>query len=112
MTNDEARRWFESGLTDDQLILMIQELMSIKMAAGHRFGVATAGADWVERFLAKVNDLQDANGERMVLARQIEAAMLTMKNRLRCRPCRNCRGEKEVDGRTCVCCNGTGMFDM
>jgi hypothetical protein len=111
-TRSEVTKWFESGISDEQLITIILEWSTLKNAACHRFAVATGAEDWVERFASYVRDMQDANAARKVLIREVEKALIEQRQRLAHRPCRNCRGEKIVNDSTCVCCGGTGEFNL
>lgn len=111
-TRSEVTKWFESGISDEQLITIILEWSNLKNAACHRFAVATGADDWVDRFITYVRDMQDANAERKVLIREVAKAVIEHQQRLAHRPCRNCQGEKIVNDSTCGCCGGTGEFNL
>lgn len=110
MTPDEAKEWLAS-MPEEQVVSIVSEWHTVKQLA-MKAGVATGEKNWVLRFEAKLADLMDSSGERKILVREIEAALLTMQSRLSGRPCRNCMGDGVVNGRTCVCCCGTKVFNL
>ena len=115
LNRQEAENWFGHLLTEggsDAVVDILMEWYKIKMTAERKLSIPTGENDWVGRFLSKIEDLQDANAERIVFTRKVETALLEMQQRLGWKPCRNCKGTGQVGDRTCVCCDGFKKFKV